>query len=1059
MATRVVAFVLHANMLSRISSIEQAFLHRRLRWLAIATAIFIGGVVVANSFLLLELRKETIDEVQTALLRQSLTLSELTDRTFQSVSWVLASIEEKLENEDRKFGLWGQLKDQNHYLLLKSAMTGLPQINNVGVTDANGRRVNWSHEWPNQTLDLSDREYFQVLKHNPTVDSFIAEPIQGRSTGDWEILMSRPLVGKDGEFLGVVYASILLSYFEDLFRATSLGDGYAASLMRHDGTLLARHPKVGRIGQVAPASSLRLMGDSNSAVSRSVSPVDQQPRIAAAYRLASYPLVVITSQEEAGAFAHWRSTAIVMSLITVMIVIITIIAAFLLARSWRQEASLNIARTNLITSERSLTLAESDLRRERELARYNQRFTAAVENIKQGLCMFDADRRLVVSNAHYARMYRLPPELIRLGTLHQDIIAYCVRSGVLNSGGDKTSAERELDKRLEFPADKSWTLIDQHADGTMMRVVHEPTEDGGWVATHEDITDQKKAEQELEDTKRFLDSIIRNIPIAVVVKDVESLKYVLVNQAFEEMIGVPATKLLRRTAFDIHKLEDATRIDRADRQTLDSNEGTTFNETRVETRTRGQRIHVSRRIVMRGIDGKAKYIIGVIEDVTERRQAEQRIAYLAHHDALTGLANRMALVERIEEALARQRRRVEPFGVLLLDLDRFKYVNDTFGHPAGDALLREVAIRLRGVLRETDVLARLGGDEFAIIQSSESDQRTAAGALASRIVDVFGKPFIVDAGEVTVGTSIGIVLAPEHAITSENLLKMADLALYQAKATGRNGYRFYESEMGEIASARHAVEADLRRAIEQDELELHYQPIVDAKSRKICSVEALVRWRHPTKGTIHPSRFIPLSEETGLISRISEWALRGAFAEAAKWPSDIKVAVNISPLQFRNANLLNALVGVLDEMGLPPERVEVEITETAIIESAVEALPLLRQFKKMGITIVLDDFGTGYSSLSQLATFPFDKIKIDKSFTQNLTKRSECAAIVAATLHLSQSLNMATTAEGVETIEQYRILRLAGVTSLQGYLFKRPSPASELDFNSVYGGPDLEDAA
>ena len=255
------------------------------------------------------------------------------------------------------------------------------------------------------------------------------------------------------------------------------------------------------------------------------------------------------------------------------------------------------------------------------------------------------------------------------------------------------------------------------------------------------------------------------------------------------------------------------------------------------------------------------------------------------------------------------------------------------------------------------------------------------------------------------------------------------------------------------------IESDLRRAVQHSEFELHYQPIVDSKTRRICSAEVLVRWRHPTKGLIYPDLFIPLAEETGLITQIGDWVLRTACAEAATWPVDVKVAVNLSLVQFRKTDLPGVITRVLADTGLPPERLELEITETALIESAAECLPALRQFKTMGITIVLDDFGTGYSSLSQLAMFPFDRIKIDKSFTQNLTKRSECAAIISATLTLAQSLDIATTAEGVETVDQYRLLRLAGVTSLQGYLFKRPGPASEIDFDAVYGGVALDNAA
>ncbi|MGB7037582.1 MAG: bifunctional diguanylate cyclase/phosphodiesterase, partial [Xanthobacteraceae bacterium] len=380
-------------------------------------------------------------------------------------------------------------------------------------------------------------------------------------------------------------------------------------------------------------------------------------------------------------------------------------------------------------------------------------------------------------------------------------------------------------------------------------------------------------------------------------------------------------------------------------------------------------------------------------------------------------------------------------------------------HPAGDALLIEVATRLKGLLRETDVLARLGGDEFAVIQSGETDQRDAAKSLAERIIAALGQAFEIEGGNISIGTSIGIALATARESGADDLLKMADLALYRAKSAGRNGYCYFAAEMSEIASARQEIESDLRRAIQNGEFELQYQPIVDSKTRRICSAEALVRWRHPAKGLIYPDLFIPLAEETGLITQIGEWVLRAACAEAARWPVECKLAVNLSLVQFRKSNLRDVVMRALADSGLQPERLELEITETALIESAAECLPALRQFKSMGITIVLDDFGTGYSSLSQLAMFPFDKIKIDKSFTQNLTKRSECAAIVSATLTLAQNLDIATTAEGVETVDQYRLLRLAGVTFLQGYLFKRPGPASEIDFNGTYGGVVLENAA
>jgi diguanylate cyclase (GGDEF)-like protein len=442
--------------------------------------------------------------------------------------------------------------------------------------------------------------------------------------------------------------------------------------------------------------------------------------------------------------------------------------------------------------------------------------------------------------------------------------------------------------------------------------------------------------------------------------------------------------------------------------------------------------------------------VTIHEDITSQHRREAKIAFMAHHDALTGLANRAAFVEKIADACARHRRWGETFNVFMLDLDRFKQVNDSFGHHAGDALLEQVAGRLKSALRETDVLARLGGDEFAIVQVGEADPRGAAQLLARRIIALVAEPYSIEGNDVAIGTSIGIALAPEHGIDADELLKRADLALYQTKSRGRNDYTFFEPAFGDAAAARHELESDLRQAIAQDQLELHYQPIMDTTTLKVCGAEALVRWRHPLKGMILPDQFVPLAEETGLIIQVGEWVLRQACTEAANWPASTRIAVNLSPVQLRSSNLLDFVMCTLAGSGLPPERLELEITETALVENGPECLAVLRQLKNLGVTIALDDFGTGYSSLSQLTMFPFDKIKIDKSFTQNMTKRTDCAAIISAVLALAHSLDIATTAEGVETREQLRLLSLAGVSSVQGYLLKRPGPASELDFDSTF---------
>ena len=573
------------------------------------------------------------------------------------------------------------------------------------------------------------------------------------------------------------------------------------------------------------------------------------------------------------------------------------------------------------------------------------------------------------------------------------------------------------------------------------------------------VSAQERAETNVQRAKLFLDTVIENIPLPIVVKNPITLQFQLVNRAYESFMGMSRENLIGKTAFEIYAPEDAESIAQIDREASKSEKRPIVSEFSLRTPTNGTRTVATTRLVVRDDNGGPRHLITVIEDITERRESDNKIFHMAHHDALTGLANRLAVSQKIEDAAARQRRWGDPFTVLLLDLDRFKYVNDTLGHPAGDILLREVATRLGTFLRETDVLARLGGDEFAIIQMGEVNQHEAATGLANRILEMFSKPFNIDGNEITIGTSIGISLAPEHGIDADVLLKTADMALYRAKYSGRNGFTFYDPEMSEAANIRHKLENDLRHAIQRNELELRYQPIINTKTGKICGAEALVRWCHPTEGIILPSLFMPLAEDTGLINKIGEWVLDTACVEAAGWPADIKLAVNLSAVQFRRSDLSDVVIYALAHSGLPPERLELEITETALIEFAADCLPALHRFKSLGIAVALDDFGTGYSSLSQLTMFPFSKIKIDKSFTQNITKRSDCAAIVSATLTLARSLDIETTAEGVETKEQYRLLRLAGVTSLQGYLFKRPCLASEIDFDAIFALSEIADAA
>jgi diguanylate cyclase (GGDEF)-like protein/PAS domain S-box-containing protein len=436
--------------------------------------------------------------------------------------------------------------------------------------------------------------------------------------------------------------------------------------------------------------------------------------------------------------------------------------------------------------------------------------------------------------------------------------------------------------------------------------------------------------------------------------------------------------------------------------------------------------------------------VATFEDITEWEQAQRQISHMARHDALTNLPNRTLFRERLERAL-HLAKRGDQLAVFCLDLDHFKEINDSLGHPVGDALLKQAALRLSECLTDDDTVARLGGDEFAIVQFCRDCDPTTASALASRLVERISEPYDVAGHQLVIGVSIGVSLAPDDGDNPDALLKNADLALYRAKADGRGTYRFFEAGMDARAQARRMLELDLRAALRRQEFEIHYQPIVDIAGDRTVAFEALVRWNHPERGRIAPNNFIPLAEETGLIVQLGEWVLRRACVEAAGWSDPVMVAVNLSPVQFKNPNLTTMVMAALQASGLPANRLELEITESVLLQNSESTLETLHQLRAHGVRISLDDFGTGYSSLSYLRSFPFDKIKIDRSFVQELASREDSMAIVRAVAGLGRSLGIVTTAEGVETEEQLDLLRREGCTQAQGYLFSPPRPAADVE--------------
>ncbi|MEA2926404.1 MAG: hypothetical protein QOD25_3526, partial [Alphaproteobacteria bacterium] len=550
----------------------------------------------------------------------------------------------------------------------------------------------------------------------------------------------------------------------------------------------------------------------------------------------------------------------------------------------------------------------------------------------------------------------------------------------------------------------------------------------------------RKLSQQHQMEKRRLDTAVNNIPQGLVVYD-KSARITVCNDRYIEMFG-----LSPEVARPGHTMQELI----AHRKETGSFDGDV--DEFCDAIMRNVALGKATCQVTEAPDGRAIQIINqplqsggwvaTIEDVTERKRSEEQIAHLAHYDALTDLPNRVLFREQLEHAL-NQVQSGEQLAVLYIDIDEFKSVNDALGHSIGDELLKAVAGRLRGCLRETDLAARLGGDEFAIIQTAVRNPSETTH-LVERIYRAIREPYECGSHLITTDASIGIALASGHNSDLDQLLRNADLAMYSAKSAGRRTYRFFKPDMEAQVTARHVLEMDLRQAISDGALEVHYQPCISLRDNRITGCEALLRWRHSERGMISPAEFIPIAEETGLINQLGEWVLMTACAEATTWPDDIKLAVNVSPVQFKSGTLALKILAALAASGLPAGRLELEITEAVLIRDDDAALAILHQLRAIGVRIALDDFGTGYSSLSYLQRFPFDKIKIDRCFIDDIAEPDGSSCIVQAVVNIAAARDMTTTAEGVETIQQLELLRALGCAEMQGYLFSHAKPAAEI---------------
>ena len=662
-----------------------------------------------------------------------------------------------------------------------------------------------------------------------------------------------------------------------------------------------------------------------------------------------------------------------------------------------------------------------------EARKSHERLREAIDILPQGIVFLDADGRYILWNKKYAEIYSRSSDVFKPGARLEDTIRVGVERGDYPEAAgreDEWIAER-LTKLYQPGGRHQQTL----ADGRCILIEERLTEDGGIVGLRVDITELKQREASF---RLLFDSN----PVPMIVCALEDERILGVNDAAIEHYGYSRLEFEKLTIRSIQAFESEAPW--AGDHSADEQAARTWKHVRAD----GSLIDLA--IYSRQLSyADRPAVLLALMDITERKRAEARLTFMAQHDSLTGLPNRNLLRQRMDEILSHSRRSGEKVAVLFLGLDSFKAVNDSLGHGIGDKLLRGVAKRLRSSLREEDTLARLNSDEFAIVQSGLSRPEEAV-LLARRLLDAIGEPYLLDGHSIIVGASIGIAMAPSDGDESEKLLKNADMALSRAKNDSRGTFSFFEPGMDARAQSRRKTEIDLRDAIQNDVLRPYYQPLIDLKSGRITGFEALVRWPHPERGLIPPPEFIPVAEETGLINALGGLILRRACMDAANWPDDVRVAVNLSPLQFRVGNLLSVVMDALKHSGLAPKRLELEITETLLLEKSCQVQATLHALRALGVRVSMDDFGTGYSSLSYLRSFPFDKIKIDQSFVRDLAANRDAQAIVRSIISLGIGLGVTITAEGVETEAELSCLRAEGCHEAQGYLFCQARPNAEI---------------
>jgi diguanylate cyclase (GGDEF)-like protein len=967
-------------------------------------------------------RQSALDEHLRGSDSMGVVLAEQTGRYVQIVDLIVQEVRSKAAGLDFKTPedfqrLMGTPAIQAY---LVERVKNVPQADAVALIGADGIVVNWSRPRLPDRMDVSNRDYFIWCRDHDDPGIFIGALAAARLTGEPSVYFARRVNGPGGKFLGVILGVVDVKYLSDFYRAATEHVGMSVRLVRRDGAILIRYPNTAsalgaRLPGVSPWYGHVAEGGGNYVAPSIINGVRN---LVSVHPLRDYPLVVDILQRESDVFARWRTEAFYIASIALTVALSFSHLIWVVARQIRLQEKQNFKLADTAGMLRAYAEMSADWFWEQDA---DFRFS------------FDSNIPFMVATDGTGKTRRDladPAMTDERWVRHQaDLTAHLPFRGFL------------------------WERIGADGERHFMSTSGDPMFDrngvfSGYRGTGRDITQEVRAtarlaqaNADLEIGRQQIEAVLTNITHGICLFDGEE-RLLVWNQRWTELYDLPPEAAYvgcsLQEIMDYREAVGSVPIrSRSDHLAWRAEQRAANQPSRRDVMLKNGRVITIHYQPM--ADGGW---VATHEDATERLRAETSIAFMAQHDSLTRLANRVLFHDRLEQAIA-QAGRGHEFAVICLDLDRFKVVNDTMGHPVGDGLLRAVADRMSACVRQGDTVARLGGDEFAIIQL-ELGQPEHARLLVGRLIDAFRDPCDIDGHQIGIGMSIGVAVAPRDGSSSETLMKNADIALYHAKTEGRGGARFFEPEMNARIQLRRTLETDLRSAILGGEFELHYQPQINMIAGEVTGFEALLRWHRPGHGVMTPAQFIPVAEETGMIVAIGEWVLRSACFEAGNWPENIGVAVNLSPVQFEKGDIVAAVRAALASSGLAPDRLELEITESVLLRETAGTLTALHQLRAMGITVALDDFGTGYSSLSYLRSFPFDKLKIDQSFVRDLVTNKESMSIIRAVTGLGHSLNIKTTAEGVETLDQLNMLRQHGCTEAQGYLFSRPVPANEL---------------